>query len=190
MEKKTKGLTVDDVKTWENFIKKVDLKIEENVEKKQSKIQPLLFEKYRYLDFEKDVSTSSYNTKNDSIAKNKAIDKKVYSKLKSGKIVPEETLDLHGMKYEKAYDSVRFCILESFEKGIRLLLIVTGKGQKQFSSKKRFDGDIGILRKSLPNWLKSDELRPIILNVSSAHISHGGSGAYYIYLKKNKLQRT
>ena len=190
MEKKTKLLTVDDVKTWENFTKKVDLKIKKNVGKNQSKVQPILTEKYRYLDFEKDVSTFSYKTKNDSIAKNKAIDKKVYAKLKSGKMAPEEKLDLHGMKYETAYNSVRSFIFESFERGARLLLIVTGKGQKQYSSKKWFDGDIGILRKSLPNWLESDELRPIILNVSSAHISHSGSGAYYVYLKKNKLQRT
>ena len=44
----------------------------------------------------------------------------------------------------------------------------------------------GVLRKSLKSWLYESDLRPYILGIVSSHISHGGEGAFYVYLKNNK----
>ena len=41
--------------------------------------------------------------------------------------------------------------------------------------------------KSLKSWLYESDLRPNILGIISSHISHGGEGAFYVYLKSNKI---
>ena len=45
---------------------------------------------------------------------------------------------------------------------------------------------VGIIRKSLKLWLYESDMRTKILGIVSSHINHGGEGAFYIYLKKNK----
>jgi DNA-nicking Smr family endonuclease len=60
---------------------------------------------------------------------------------------------------------------------------VTGKG------KQRDDGGpipvrIGVLRHQVPQWLNNPPLSLAILQVTQAHVRHGGGGAYYVYLKK------
>ena len=106
--------------------------------------------------------------------------------MKKGKLKPELTLDLHGMNSiiakQKSVEFIRYNYLT----GKRLLLIITGKGK---SSKTCYFGNgsqIGIIRKSLKSWLYESDMRTKILGIVSSHIIHGGEGAYYIYLKKNK----
>jgi DNA-nicking Smr family endonuclease len=45
---------------------------------------------------------------------------------------------------------------------------------------------MGVLRHEVPHWLTSGALRPLVLQVTEAHRTHGGSGAYYVYLKRRK----
>ena len=70
--------------------------------------------------------------------------------------------------------------------GKRLLLIITGKGKSSKTSFSDNGTQIGIIRKSLKSWLYESDMRTKILGVVSSHINHGGEGAFYIYLKKNK----
>ena len=70
--------------------------------------------------------------------------------------------------------------------GKRLLLIITGKGKSSKTSFFENGTQIGIIRKSLKSWLYESDMRTKILGVVSSHINHGGEGAFYIYLKKNK----
>ena len=68
--------------------------------------------------------------------------------------------------------------------GKRLALVVTGKGNST-----RDEGGImphrqGILRHSLPHWLNMPDIRPKILEITPAHLKHGGGGAYYVYLRR------
>jgi DNA-nicking Smr family endonuclease len=62
---------------------------------------------------------------------NKNIDKKVFSKLKKGLLKPEATLDLHGMSFDKANKAVLDFVLISSNKNLRLILIISGKGQER-----------------------------------------------------------
>ena len=115
------------------------------------------------------------------------IDKKKLNLLKRGKLQPEFVLDLHGMNTIKAKKKSIEFIRSNYLNGKRLLLIITGKGK---SSKTCFSDNgtqIGIIRKSLKSWLYESDMRTKILGIVSSHINHGGEGAFYIYLKKNKI---
>ena len=115
-----------------------------------------------------------------------SLDKKVFTKLKNGKLKPERTLDLHGYSYQKAFTEVIAFIKLAYRDKKRLILIITGKGSNLSESENYFlENHRGVLRKAFPNWLENEGLRPLILNVTSAHYTHGGDGAYYVYLKKN-----
>ena len=106
--------------------------------------------------------------------------------MKKGKLQPELILDLHGMNTIIAKKkSVEF-IRSNFFLGKRLLLIITGKGKSSKTSFFEKGSQIGIIRKSLKSWLYESDMRTKILGVVSSHINHGGEGAFYIYLKKNK----
>ena len=67
-----------------------------------------------------------------------------------------------------------------------MLLIITGKGKSSKISFFENGTQIGIIKKSLKSWLYESDMRTKILGIVSSHIIHGGEGAYYIYLKKNK----
>ena len=113
------------------------------------------------------------------------LDGKIRKRLTSGKIEPEGTLDLHGMNRKEAERAVARFVLLSFRSGRRLILIVTGKGRAKNDA-----GPIpqrtGILRRSLQTWLGAPPLDEIVQFVSFAHEVHGGSGAFYVYLRRKK----
>lgn len=111
------------------------------------------------------------------------MDRKTFTRMKRGKERPEAKLDLHGMTVDRAHPALTRFILSAQASGKRLVLVVTGKG------KHRDDGDpipkpVGILRHQVPQWLALPPLSQAVLQVSSAHIAHGGGGAYYVYLRK------
>ena len=122
----------------------------------------------------------------DVIIEDIRIDKKKLSLLKRGKLQPEYILDLHGMNTVIAKKKSIEFIKYNYLNGKRLLLIITGKGKSTRTSFIENGNQIGIIRKSLKSWLYESEMRIKILGIVSSHINHGGEGAFYIYLKKNK----
>ncbi|SFE16503.1 DNA-nicking endonuclease, Smr domain [Sulfitobacter brevis] len=113
------------------------------------------------------------------------MDQKAFGKLKRGKLRPEGRLDLHGMTLEQAHPKLTGFILNAHTRGKRLVLVITGKG------KQRDDGGpipvrYGVLRHQVPQWLSMPPLKSVVLQITPAHISHGGTGAYYIYLRRHR----
>lgn len=113
------------------------------------------------------------------------MDSKAFGKLKRGKMRPEGRIDLHGMTLDRAHPALTKFILGSHAKGRRLVLVITGKGKMRDE-----DGPIpvrhGVLRHQVPQWLSMPPLSSAVLQVSQAHISHGGGGAYYVYLRRHR----
>ncbi len=114
-----------------------------------------------------------------------SMDKKAFQRLRRGKLVPEAKLDLHGMTLNQAHPALNGFILRSHAAGRRLVLIVTGKG------KDRDPGDAvpvprGLLRHNVPQWLRMPPLSALVLQITEAHLKHGGGGAYYVYLRRNR----
>jgi DNA-nicking Smr family endonuclease len=111
------------------------------------------------------------------------MDRKAHAKLKRGKLRPEGKLDLHGMTLERAHPQLVGFILRAQADGKRLVLVVTGKGKHRDD-----DGPIpvrhGVLRHQVPHWLSVPPLSQAVLQVTQAHRSHGGGGAYYVYLRR------
>ncbi len=112
-----------------------------------------------------------------------SMDRKRFGKMKRGKIAPEARIDLHGMTMAQAHPALTRFILGSAAEGLRLVLVITGKGKS-----KPDPGPIperhGVLRHQVPHWLHSAPLRAHILQVTEAHLKHGGQGAYYVYLRR------
>jgi DNA-nicking Smr family endonuclease len=94
-------------------------------------------------------------------------------------------IDLHGMTIAEAHPELVAFILNSHAMGRRLVLVITGKG------KDRDDGGpiptrFGVLRHQVPQWLALPPLAQAILQVTPAHLRHGGHGAYYVYLRRTR----
>ena len=105
------------------------------------------------------------------------------SKIKSKKT---RSLDLHGKTLDEANQIIENFIRKSYENKVHKLIIVTGKGLHSSNEKDPYvSKDLGILKYSIPNFLKNNaELMELISNISDAGIEDGGSGAFYIFLKK------
>ena len=97
-------------------------------------------------------------------------------------------LDLHGKGLDEANRIIKNFIKQSYQDKIRKLTIITGKGLHSNNDKDPYvSKNLGILKYSIPEFLKNNsELMKIILEIKEAHIKDGGSGAFYIFLKKNK----
>ena len=111
------------------------------------------------------------------------MDRKVFARMKRGKLSPEARIDLHGRRLEDAHGALVRFVLSSQASGRRLVLVITGKGKSGPD-----DGPIprprGVLRHQVPEWLALPPLAQAVLQVTTAHASHGGSGAYYVYLRR------
>lgn len=111
------------------------------------------------------------------------MDRKAWLRMKRGKIQPEARIDLHGMTLAQAHPALTRFLHDAHDRGQRTVLVITGKGRTGID-----DGPIperiGVLRHQVPHWLSSGPLRQIVQQVSEAHLRHGGSGAYYVRLRR------
>tara|TARA_Y100000996_G_C22512443_1_gene638986 strand:+ start:647 stop:1060 length:414 start_codon:yes stop_codon:yes gene_type:complete len=108
------------------------------------------------------------------------------SKSLSKKINKEITFDLHGYSLDEANKEIYQLIKNSYDRGISKLVIVTGKGIHSQNQKDPYKSkDFGILKNSVPEYIRNNsDIMKMINNLSEANIEDGGSGAFYIYLKK------
>ena len=108
------------------------------------------------------------------------------SKSLSKKINKEITFDLHGYSLDEANKEIYQLIKNSYDRGISKLVIVTGKGIHSQNEKDPYiSKDFGILKNSVPEYIRNNsDIMKMINNLSEANIEDGGSGAFYIYLKK------
>ncbi len=113
------------------------------------------------------------------------MDAKAFARLKRGKIKPEGRLDLHGMTLDQAHPALTRFILAAHKDRKRLVLVITGKG-KQRDEGGPIPVRYGVLRHQVPQWLAMAPLSNVVLQVSQAHLSHGGGGAYYVYLRRQR----
>lgn len=101
------------------------------------------------------------------------VDKSLANRVKEGKTPIDARLDLHGKTQEEAFESLRYFVATAHAVSRRTVLIITGKGA-------------GVLRKEVPRWLNEPGMREYVLFFSYARPRHGGDGALYVLLRKNK----
>ena len=119
-------------------------------------------------------------------SKEKIVDKDFKPEIKNHLKV--KSIDLHGYTLEQANNVIEQFILKAFEEGISKLIVVTGKGIHSDVEKDPYvSKDLSILKYSVPEFITNNQnLMKIINNITDATIENGGSGAFYIHLKKNK----
>ena len=113
----------------------------------------------------------------------------INKKLKKGRIQIDKKIDFHGLSVFDAEVLFIKTIQSCYNNNQRCVLFVTGKGML----KKNNDTDessrlyYGKIRNSFGGWTKKEELQKYILSVEQANIEQGADGAFFIYLRKKKL---
>ena len=120
-------------------------------------------------------------------SKNKLEDKDKSKIEKNNNFLKLKSIDLHGYSLEEANKSIEVFINKSYSENVNKLLVVTGKGIHSKNEKDPYvSKDLSILKYSVPHFIKSNqELMKKISEFKDAEINDGGSGAFYIYLKKS-----
>lgn len=117
-------------------------------------------------------------------------DRKAARRLRQGSMEIDARIDLHGMRQAEAHLALRRFLMSCHGRGLRWVLVITGKG----GTRRRSDDDNmgfplgrsepGVLKRNVPMWLGEPELRAIVVSFKTAAIPHGGEGALYIQLRK------
>lgn len=125
--------------------------------------------------------TTSDRVKTDGVS----MDARAFTRLKRGRLEPEARMDLHGMTLDQAHPALSQFILTSQARGLRLVLVITGKGLRE-DPYDPMPRRRGVLKSQVPMWLKMSPVAQAVLQVSEAHRKHGGEGAYYVYLRRRR----
>lgn len=112
-------------------------------------------------------------------------EKRYRQKVTRGRVAIEAAIDLHGMNQAEAHQALQGFLFSEHRQGSRLVLVVTGKGRaRQGPASSWRDGEAGVLRRAVPDWLRAEALRPIVLGFEEAGLPHGGLGALYVRLRR------
>lgn len=108
------------------------------------------------------------------------LDRATADKLRRGRIAPDARLDLHGLTLTEAERALARFLERSQATGCKLVLVITGKGLRAE------DGRVteGRIRAEFPHWLNRPENRARIHGVKTAHVRHGGGGAFYVMIRR------
>ena len=109
------------------------------------------------------------------------------SKKKTSKV---KTYDLHGYSLDEANKKIKDLINDSYENEINKLIVVTGKGLHSQNDKDPYiSKNLSILKYSVPEFITNNqELMSLIYEIKDASVEDGGSGAFYIFLKKKPIK--
>ena len=100
---------------------------------------------------------------------NRANEKRV----RRGKLELAGRFDLHGHTQASAEAALPDFLARKQAEGARCVLVITGKGK----------GGEGVLRRNFLRWLEMPAARALVSGYSEAHPRHGGSGAWYVFLR-------
>lgn len=104
------------------------------------------------------------------------IDRHTQKKIARGKLVLEARIDLHGLRQDAAYGMLLSFLSSAYVRGVRYVLVITGKGSSSASD--------GVLKRSVPGWLSTQPFRQFVSGYEDAALTHGGQGALYVRLRR------
>lgn len=116
-------------------------------------------------------------------------------RLARGRLEIEARLDLHGHRQDEAERILLDFVRRNHSYGKRCVLVITGKGRslKNTAREEPAAGGRyaiperrGVLFDLVPEWLASPALTPYVVAFSPAQPKHGGSGALYVYLRRER----
>ncbi len=113
------------------------------------------------------------------------IDRRAQRRIARGQTPIDSTLDLHGMTQQQAFMRLQSHIEAASNAGERCILVITGKGGGLGLGGGE-DAGKGVLRRNLPDWLANQALSGLVSGIAPAGRAHGGGGAFYVRLKKQR----
>ena len=108
------------------------------------------------------------------------LERRERQKLQRGILPIEARIDLHGLYQAEAHAALVGFLMQARASGLARVLVVTGKGAEPGES----FSERGVLRRSVPHWLRGPDLRAIVLGFEEAGRQHGGAGALYVRLRR------
>jgi len=113
------------------------------------------------------------------------LDRQTSRQLDKGKLEVEARLDLHGMRQRNAHAQLRRFLKTAQARGLKHVLVITGKGADQAASRSFYEEDErGVLRNAVPHWLAELEFAPLVVSFAQAPRRLGGGGALYVRLRR------
>lgn len=109
------------------------------------------------------------------------IDRRTKQKIARGKHEIDGRIDLHGHTQHEAHAALLRFLCSAQAKGGKVVLVITGKGVRGEHGRER-----GVLRRQVPLWLALPEFREYVVGFDEAAIGHGGEGALYVRLRKQR----
>lgn len=107
------------------------------------------------------------------------LERKTRKRLARGTRDVDARLDLHGFTQDQAHSALLRFLRSAQSKEHSLVLVITGKGV-------RGEGERGVLRRAVPQWLSLPDFRELVIGFDSAAIPHGGEGALYVRVRKRR----
>lgn len=107
------------------------------------------------------------------------IDLLTVGKLQNRQYSPEAHIDLHGLNAEQAYHNLVAFFRNSYQRGLRTVLVVTGKGKNSING-------MPVLRNKVQEWFTKEPFRRVVIAFCTAKQEDGGSGALYVLIRKQK----
>ena len=117
------------------------------------------------------------------------IEPNLKQRLMRGRDEIDGTIDLHGMRQVEAHAALTRFIHARYARGDRTLLVITGKGLKKLDDDAAVIVERGVLRQMLPIWLTEPGLAPLVAGWDVAAQGHGGDGAFYVRLRRDREYR-
>jgi DNA-nicking Smr family endonuclease len=121
------------------------------------------------------------------------LDRKSERRMTRGQVQIEGRIDLHGTGIERSRERLLNFLVTSRAHGLRLVLVITGKGASPFTQHTLHGADHfhaperqGRLRRLVPDWFHEDQFREHVAGFQPAHPRHGGGGAFYVRLRKKE----
>lgn len=109
------------------------------------------------------------------------LDRRMRMRIGRGTVAIDARIDLHGLTQASAHHRLRNFVSECQEAGAKLVLVITGKGRP--SATQPMKDERGVLRRMVPMWLGSAEMRPYVIGYEPAGRGHGGDGALYVRIR-------
>ncbi|HTN95756.1 MAG TPA: Smr/MutS family protein [Nordella sp.] len=121
------------------------------------------------------------------------LDRRQERRMMRGQVEIEARIDLHGTGIERSHERLLNFLVDSRAQGLRMVLVITGKGASPFARHTLHSSDIyhaperqGRLRRLAPEWFHESRFREHIAGFQPAHPRHGGGGAFYVKLRKKE----
>ncbi len=103
--------------------------------------------------------------------------RRLRARVARGKEAIDARIDLHGLTQAQAHSALLHFLRSASARDKKLVLVITGKGE-------RGEGERGVLKRQVPQWLGLPEFRAFVIGFEDAHIAHGGEGALYVRIRR------